>query len=119
MVSSDSAYMENYIAWFDFSVYIQIFVFDFACNLMYFVYSHMIFTGICHYIFAWSDLLRVGAYDIEFMSGTMVSMFIQPTVNNDIHLLIIVQFDTVFFVYSSLDSIILFSSVSLITLCSL
>ena len=49
MVSSDSAYKANYLAWFDFSVAIGIFLFDLAENLIHFAYSYMVFgTLILH-----------------------------------------------------------------------
>ena len=61
--------------------------------------SYMIVTGICHHVFACSDLFRVDADDTETMSGSMVPAIILSTlVNRDAAVLVIAQFGTVLFV---------------------
>ena len=81
LISPDSAYKTHYLAWLHYSVTTGIFLFDFAWKLIHFAYSYsyMAVTGICHHIFAWSDLLRVDTNDRETMSGSMISVIILLT----------------------------------------
>ena len=76
MVSSDSVYKANNLAWYDFSVAIGIFLFDFFFELNAFcIFLHDSHWYLSPY-FACIDLIRIDADDPETISGSMVSIIL-------------------------------------------